>query len=168
MLLAKTGKAARRLSEQFRSRQVAKVYWAIVTGAPAEDTGVWTDVIAKDRSLNRAFTEDGGTGAGKDAVVAFGVLWRSAASSKLELEPRSGRSHQLRVQLASRGFPIVGDLKYGSSVRLKASDGHWRIALHARQITFLHPTRREPITVVAPVGVDWPEPMMGGAQQGGG
>ena len=95
--------------------------------------------------------------AGKEASVEFRVLERWPRRSKLELEPRSGRSHQLRVQLASRGFPILGDIKYGSSVRLNALDGRLRIALHARQITFTHPTRREAITVVAPVPADWPE-----------
>ena len=128
VLVAKTGKAARRLSEQFRTRAVAKLYWAIVFGVPAADAGVWTDVVTKDRRINRSSTEEGGDGTGKDAVVEFQVVERWSGCSKLELRPQSGRSHQLRVQLASRGMPILGDIKYGSTVRLKASDGHGRIA----------------------------------------
>jgi hypothetical protein len=65
------------------------------------------------------------------------------------------------VQLASRGLPILGDIKYGAKQRLSALEGRLRIALHARQITFAHPTLREPITIVAPVQGDWPESLPG-------
>jgi 23S rRNA pseudouridine1911/1915/1917 synthase len=163
MLLAKTGKAAARLSEQFRSRTISKLYWAIVAGAPSADFGIWIDVLTKDTRANRASAR--GTAdearAGKEASVEFRVLDRWPFRSKLELQPRSGRSHQLRVQLASRGIPILGDIKYGSKLRLKALDRRLRIALHARQITFTHPTQREAITVVAPVPADWPESLPG-------
>ena len=75
----------------------------------------------------------------------------------MELRPETGRSHQLRVQLAGRGLPIVGDRKYGARTLLDAEDGHRRIALHAHELTFTHPTRAEVMTVVAPVPADWPE-----------
>jgi 23S rRNA pseudouridine1911/1915/1917 synthase len=166
MILAKTGKAAARLSEQFRSGTIGKLYWAIVEGAPPNGSGIWTDVLAKDRRANRSFTQAEEGFAGKEASVEYRVVERWASRSKLELEPRSGRSHQLRVQLSSRGFPIVGDIKYGSRVRLKALAGCLRIALHARQVTFSHPTRREPITIVAPVPADWPEPSLGRPESG--
>jgi 23S rRNA pseudouridine1911/1915/1917 synthase len=157
MILAKTSKAAGRLSEQFRSGTIAKLYWAIVEGTPPESAGTWTDVLTKDRRANRASAQATEEPAGKEALVDFRVLEQRQFRAKLELSPRSGRSHQLRVQLASRGFPILGDIKYGSKVRLRAVDGGLRIALHARQITFAHPTRAEPITIVAPVPGDWPE-----------
>jgi 23S rRNA pseudouridine1911/1915/1917 synthase len=159
MLLAKTSKAAGRLSEQFRAGTIAKLYWAIVEGAPAVDSGTWTDVVTKDTRANRATAHGEGEIAGKEASVEFKTLERWPRRSKVELKPRSGRSHQLRVQLASRGIPILGDIKYGSKVRLKALDGRLRIALHAREITFMHPTRCEPITIVAPVPADWPGPV---------
>jgi 23S rRNA pseudouridine1911/1915/1917 synthase len=178
MLLAKTGKAASRLSEQFRSGTIAKIYWAIVEGYPTADAGAWSDVLAKDSRINRSrvssqglhgpdvsalHESEGGdarqssTGAGKGASVEFRVLERWTRGSKLELKPLSGRSHQLRVQLSSRGLPILGDIKYGSKQRLNALDGGMRIALHARQITLAHPTRQEAITVLAPLPDDWPE-----------
>ena len=157
MLLAKTSKAAARLSEQFRAGTIAKLYWAIVEGAPPEDSGSWTDVVTKDTRSNRAAAHGNKELAGKEASVEFRILKRWPFRTKVELKPRSGRSHQLRVQLASRGIPILGDLKYGSKVRLKALDGRLRIALHAREITFMHPTRRESITIISPVPADWPE-----------
>jgi 23S rRNA pseudouridine1911/1915/1917 synthase len=76
---------------------------------------------------------------------------------KLELRPDTGRSHQLRVQLAGRGLPILGDRKYGSATVLKAEEGYRRIALHARELSFMHPTREELISIVAPVPADWPD-----------
>ena len=77
-------------------------------------------------------------------------------TSWLELRPLTGRSHQLRVQLAARGLPILGDRKYGARHRLLALDGQPRVALHAWKLVFTHPTRPEAIEVVAPVPADWP------------
>jgi 23S rRNA pseudouridine1911/1915/1917 synthase len=157
MLLAKTGKAASRLSEQFRSGTIAKIYWAIVEGYPTADAGAWSDVLAKDSGLNRTRVQSAPSRGGKESSVEFRILARWKWCSKLELRPVTGRSHQLRVQLASRRLPILGDIKYGSKLRLNARDGRTRIALHARQITFQHPTRPEAFTVTAPVSDDWPE-----------
>ena len=157
MLLAKTSKAAARLSEQFRAGTISKLYWALVVGSPEDEAGTWTDVLTKDRRQNQAHAAFVGTHNGKEAAVDFRVIERCDRHAKLELRPRTGRSHQLRFQLASRGLPIFGDLKYGAKVRLKALDGKSRIALHARQIIFTHPTRHEPVSVLAPVPADWPE-----------
>jgi 23S rRNA-/tRNA-specific pseudouridylate synthase len=85
------------------------------------------------------------------------LLEQRGGFSKLELRPATGRSHQLRVQLAARGLPIVGDRKYGAKSQLQALDGNFRIALHARDLTFTHPTRQEVISVRAPIPADWPE-----------
>jgi 23S rRNA pseudouridine1911/1915/1917 synthase len=157
VLLAKTSKAAGRLSDQFRTGTIAKVYWAIVEGSPPEDEGEWVDVLEKNSRLNRTGAVPKGSVSGKEARVGFRVVERWARTSKLELRPTTGRSHQLRVQLATRGLPILGDGKYGATTRIKALDGHLRIALHALRVTFTHPTRREAISVDAPVQEDWPE-----------
>ena len=157
VLLAKTSKAASRLSAQFREGTVSKVYWAVVEGNPREEEGEWVDLLEKDARQNRSgvVLEDGPSS--KEARVAFRVLERSVRYARLELRPATGRSHQLRVQLAQRGLPIVGDRKYGAATRLEALDGHARIALHARQLSFTHPTRQEAISVDAPIPADWPE-----------
>jgi len=158
MLLAKTSKAASRLSAEFRSRTIGKLYWAIVEGMPP-DEGEWADVLEKDGRLNRSGVTSPGSDSGKEARVSFRVLKRWKRFAKLELRPATGRSHQLRVQLASRGFPIAGDAKYRAKTRLTALDGRLRIALHARELTFTHPTRRVAISVEAPLPGDWPEPL---------
>jgi 23S rRNA pseudouridine1911/1915/1917 synthase len=158
VLLAKTSKAAGRLSAQFRAGTIAKVYWAIVEGGLSEDEGEWVDRLQKDRRINRSRIADEGDAEGKHARVAFRVLERWGDATKLELRPSTGRSHQLRVQLARRGLPIAGDAKYGAMTRILAQDGRARIALHARGLTFNHPTRGEAIVMEAPVPADWPEP----------
>jgi 23S rRNA pseudouridine1911/1915/1917 synthase len=158
VLLARTSKAAGRLSAQFRAGTIGKVYWAIVEGAPSDDEGTWTDRIDKDRLSNRSHMVAAADSGGKDAIVDFRVLARWPGIAKVELRPLTGRSHQLRVQLASRGLPILGDGKYGARRRIVATDGGKRIALHARELRFTHPTRGEVIVVDAPVPGDWPEP----------
>lgn len=158
VLLARTSKAAGRLSAQFREGAVEKVYWAIVEGVPIKDQGTWTDRLEKDRSTNQSRTVEGAADAGKEARVDFRVLERWPDAAWIELRPETGRSHQLRVQLASRGLPILGDLKYGARRRIGAADGGHRIALHARSLRFTHPTLGEEIVVEAPVPADWPVP----------
>ncbi|AMV36969.1 RluA family pseudouridine synthase [Planctomyces sp. SH-PL62] len=155
VLLARTSKAAGRLSDQFRTGAVSKLYWAIVEGRPDLPEGEWVDHLEKDRTTNRVrVTEEG---EGKFARVAYEVLTEGAGMTKLALRPSTGRSHQLRVQLAERNLPIVGDRKYGSRKILRALDGEPRIALHARELSFTHPTLGETVRIEAPVQADWPE-----------
>lgn len=158
VLLARTSKAASRLAEQFRRGDVVKVYWALVEGTPREPAGVWNDVLMKDRSSNRVrVVADSGREEGRFAQVEYRVLGSSRGWTKLELRPATGRGHQLRVQLAERGLPIVGDRKYGAATTVEAEDGHRRIALHARELHFAHPTRGETISIIASLPQDWPE-----------
>jgi 23S rRNA pseudouridine1911/1915/1917 synthase len=156
VLLARTSKAADRLSAQFRAGSVDKVYWTVVEGSCPADAGEWSDSLLKDPRRNVVSVVPSGTPGAKDARLRFRVLGRQANTTFLELRPVTGRSHQLRVQLASRGLPIVGDRKYGARTWLVAVDGRPRVALHARSLAFTHPTRKEAIELVAPVAADWP------------
>jgi 23S rRNA pseudouridine1911/1915/1917 synthase len=156
VLFARTSKAAGRLSAQFRAGAIEKLYWAIVEGQCPADSGEWVDRLWKDEHRNVVEAVPPGTAGARDARVAFRVLDRSSGSTMLELRPLTGRSHQLRVQLGSRGLPILGDRKYGGKARLLALDGQPRVALHARRIAFTHPTQPEVIEVVAEVSEDWP------------
>ncbi|MDB5351575.1 MAG: rluC [Planctomycetota bacterium] len=155
VVLAKTSKAAARLSTQFREHQVEKVYLAVVEGTPLDAEGEWFDWLAKDARENRVSVVERGEH-GKAAGLAYEVLDRGQGLSLLRLRPTTGRGHQLRVQLSSRGLPIVGDRKYGAKSPLRALDGGFRIALHAEHLAFNHPTRDERISVSSPVPADWP------------
>lgn len=156
ILLARTSKAASRLSEQFRLGSIEKIYHAVIDGSCPEDSGEWNDTLWKDEERNVVRVVPPNTPGGQEARLAFRVLGRFPRTTQLELRPITGRSHQIRVQLAARGCPIVGDRKYGAVSTLRMSDDRPRIALHAQQLTFTHPTRGEVLSVSAPVPPDWP------------
>ena len=145
VLFARTSKAAARLSEQFRAGAVTKVYHAWVEGTPKQADGEMSDLLVKDPQRNVVRTVPKGTRGSQRAVLEYRVLKRLATRTLLEIRPRTGRGHQIRVQLASRGLPIVGDSKYGAHQRFAGC-----IALHAAALTFDHPVRREPVTVRSP------------------
>ena len=161
LLFARTSKAAARLCEQFREGGVDKCYWAIVedqvkgkkaAGAPwaNADAGSLEDWLKKDEPKMRVEVVEPETEGAQFARLLFQVRARHNGLIWLELRPHTGRKHQLRVQLASRGAPIYGDAKYGSDHAF----GH-SIALHARSLTFLHPVSKEPITVQSDVPKLW-------------
>lgn len=156
-LLARTSKAAARLSEQFRAGLVQKTYWAIAEGKVVPSEGEWVDWLAKDVVRNIVEVVAPEVRAAKQARVIYRVLETGRGWSFVELCPGTGRSHQLRVQLASRGWPIVGDRKYGARTQLAARAGGWRIALHAYRLGFTHPTRKEWIELRASEPADWPD-----------
>jgi 23S rRNA pseudouridine1911/1915/1917 synthase len=159
LLFARTSKAAARLSEQFRDGSVEKVYWAVIEDASKPRDGYpWAlrddelleDWLLHDDAEQRVRVVAPDTPGAKPAKLRFQTLARHGGLALLELRPHTGRKHQLRVQLASRGRPILGDAKYGSPHALGLA-----IALHARSLRFLHPTRHETVTLLADVPAAW-------------
>jgi 23S rRNA pseudouridine1911/1915/1917 synthase len=145
LLFAKTSKAAARLSEQFRLGTVEKTYWAIIPDRPWPDRGTLTDWLRHDDAAQRVVVAAAETPGAKLARLDYHIVRRKNGVMHWDLRPRSGRKHQIRVQLASRGLPILGDAKYGSPVRF--DDG---IALHAHALTVAHPITKTPLTITAP------------------
>ena len=150
LLYARNSKAAARLAEQFRESTVNKEYWAVVTGKVEPPAATWENWLWKDSMQGIVQTVKFGTPGAKLARLDYSVRGQDAAHAWVEVRPKTGRSHQIRVQLASRGYPIIGDEKYGSKERI--SDG---IALHARSLTFQHPISYEPMTLSAPLPLSW-------------
>jgi 23S rRNA pseudouridine1911/1915/1917 synthase len=150
LLFARTSKAAARLCEQFREGSVEKVYWAVVEGDWKEEAGSLVDWLRKDDVRGRVEVVTEATPGARQAVLHFTRRATHKDLSWLEIRPQTGRTHQLRVQLAARGFPIFGDSKYGGVHTFGKA-----IGLHARALTFLHPTRMEPITLTADVPRTW-------------
>jgi 23S rRNA pseudouridine1911/1915/1917 synthase len=144
VLFARTSKAAARLSEQFRSGRVRKVYQALVEGRVATADGTLVDRLVKDREKNVVRRVSKAVPQSRESSLTFRRLRTLPGLTLLEIEPKTGRSHQIRIQLAAAGHPIMGDRKYGS--RQSFPEG---IALRAVRLTFEHPVRKIPITVEA-------------------
>lgn len=160
VVLARTSKGAARLSEQFREGEVAKTYWAVVEGSLKKETGELIDWIVKDEAQRKMVvvgSANGSAGASpsrespQEARLRFRQLKAlSNGLSLLEVELQTGRKHQIRVQLAHLGCPIIGDAKYGAKRPFPAG-----IALHARRLGFAHPTLKSPRSFVAPLPASW-------------
>lgn len=150
LLFARTSKAAARLAEQFREGTIDKVYWAVVEGDVAASAGTLEGWLRKDEATGRVEVVAPRTPGARQAVLHFVRKGSYGGLTWLEVRPQTGRTHQLRVQLAHQDHPIYGDAKYGSVHTFGRA-----IGLHARALTFLHPVRYEPITLTAELPRAW-------------
>lgn len=160
VVFARNTKAARRLAEQFQQRQVTKIYWAAVEGEVQPEEGDWHDWLLKYPEEARSECVAPETPGARQARLHYRRLALRDGCSLLEIQPETGRMHQIRVQAAARGWPVRGDVLYGAKLPFGPPAELPRdriIALHARQLTFLHPIRFEPITVTAPLPEMWHE-----------
>jgi 23S rRNA pseudouridine1911/1915/1917 synthase len=158
VLFARNTKAARRLAEQFQQRQVRKVYWAVVEGRVEPEVGTWDDWLLKVAEESRSERVSADTPGARHALLGYRRQRTGADWSLLEIQPQTGRMHQIRVQAAVRGWPVRGDFLYGARQPFGPPAELPRdrvIALHARELTFLHPIRYEPITLAAPLPESW-------------
>jgi 23S rRNA pseudouridine1911/1915/1917 synthase len=160
VLFARNSKSAGRLAEQFQQRQVTKIYWAAVDGIVEPAQGTWNDHLLKHPEEARSEAVPPGTPGARRAVLHYRCLQAGPAASLLEIRPETGRMHQIRVQAARRGWPVLGDELYGSQKPFGPPAELPRdraIALHALSLTFLHPIRYTPITLRAPLPESWKE-----------
>jgi len=158
VLFARNSKAAGRLAEQFQNRQVRKVYWSVVEGQVEPMQGEWQDWLMKVPEEARSICVPPDALGAREARLRYRVLELGDAHTLLEIELETGRMHQIRVQAAERGWPVLGDVQYGAKRAFGPPAALPRdalIALHARSLTFLHPLRYEPITLTAPLPEHW-------------
>lgn len=146
ILFARTSKALARMNEIFRSRDVKKVYLAIVGERPPEVEGELTNYLKKNEAQNKTYVYDNEVKGSKKASLSYRIAGRSDRYYLLEVELHSGRHHQIRAQLAKIGCPIKGDLKYG----YPRSNDDGSICLFAQSLEFIHPVKKEKIVIKAP------------------
>jgi len=150
VVFAKTSKALSRLNDQFRGKETNKVYWAVVEQKPQKNWARLENFLKKNEKQNKSYVVNDDVKDAKKAILTYRLINSSGKYHLLEVSLDTGRHHQIRVQLSNIGCIIKGDVKYGA----KRSNTDGSIHLHARQLTFNHPTTKEEITIAAPVTND--------------
>lgn len=160
ILFTRHVRAARKVATQFERRQVRKVYWAYVEGRVEQAEGTWTDRLKKVYGKPKTEVVGPDDPLGQEAVLHYRTLGACERGTWLEIELETGRTHQIRIQAASRGHAVVGDAFYGATSTFGPQDVAERakhIALHARSIALRHPMTDAPVAVTAPLPASWRE-----------
>lgn len=147
VIFARTSKALARMNELFREKKIQKTYWAVVKNRPPSDQGTLIHYLIKDEARNKSKAYDKEIKNSQRSWLDYKVLGKSDNYFLLEINPHTGRHHQIRVQLSTMGCPIKGDIKYG----FDRTNEDGSIHLHARSIQFIHPVKGEEIRLTASV-----------------
>jgi 23S rRNA pseudouridine1911/1915/1917 synthase len=150
ILFAKTSKALDRINKMFKEREMHKTYWAVVRQKPSMMEGNLVHWLVKNPKKNITTAYNTEVKGSQRAELNFKVLGFLNDYYLIEVDPITGRPHQIRVQLATLGSPIVGDNKYGYPRGSRKKS----ISLHARKLEFIHPVKKEPIKIFAPLPKD--------------
>ena len=150
VVFAKTSKALERMNAMFRQGEVKKTYWAIVKKRPPQTEDELVHYLVRNEKQNKSYACDYEKQGSQKAILSYQLIAQSDNYFLLEINLKTGRHHQIRCQLAKIGCPIKGDLKYG----FDRSNKDGGISLHSREISFIHPVSKEPITITAPVPDD--------------
>jgi 23S rRNA pseudouridine1911/1915/1917 synthase len=146
VIFARTSKALERLNALFREGGVRKRYWAVVDARPPKDADSLVHWVTRNSERNTSYAAPRPVPGAREARLAYRLAATLDRYFLLEIDLETGRHHQIRAQLAAIGCHIKGDLKYGA----RRSNPGGGIHLHAREVTFEHPVRRTPLTVIAP------------------
>ncbi|WP_203256854.1 RluA family pseudouridine synthase [Hyunsoonleella ulvae] len=150
VIFAKTSKVLPRLNKLFLAKEIKKTYWAVVKQAPSKSEGTLVHWLKKNPKNNKSYSHIKEVKDSKKAILHYKTIQQLDNYTLLEINLETGRHHQIRTQLSSIGSPIKGDLKYGFS----RSNRDASIHLHARRIEFIHPVKKESLSIIAPLPND--------------
>ncbi|MFD1063701.1 RluA family pseudouridine synthase [Winogradskyella litorisediminis] len=150
VLFSKTSKALPRLNKLFAEKKAKKTYWALVKNQPPKPKDTLINWLKKNPKNNKSTAHNKEIDDSKKAILHYEIKQQLDNYFLLEINLETGRHHQIRSQLSKIGCPIKGDLKYG----FDRSNKDGSISLHARQLEFVHPVKREPIKIIAPLPKD--------------
>ncbi len=145
ILFARTGKALSRLNKMLRENMIGKKYWAVVKNKPPKNQDTLVNYMVKNRKQNKSYCYDRPVPGSKEATLEYRLINRSDNYYFLEINLITGRHHQIRAQLANIDCPVKGDLKYGFS----RSNENGGIHLHSREINFIHPVKKNRVSIIA-------------------
>ncbi|WP_378175999.1 RluA family pseudouridine synthase [Aquimarina sp. SS2-1] len=145
VVFARTSKALPRLNKIFANKEAKKTYWAVVKNPPPKENDTLVHWLKRNPKQNKSYAHANEVVDSKKAILDYTVIKRLNSYSVLEVDLHTGRHHQIRCQLSSIGSVIKGDLKYGADRSNKDGSIH----LHARKLTFTHPVKKEPLTIIA-------------------
>ena len=143
IVFARTSKALTRMNELFREKKISKTYWAIVEEKPPREDAQLVNWLKKNQEKNRSRAYDIEVKDSKKAELTYRLMGRSKHYYYIEVHPKTGRHHQIRVQLAHLGCKIKGDVKYGA----KRTNKDGSIHLFARSLSFIHPVKKEKLII---------------------
>lgn len=150
VIFCRNSRSLERINQMFKDKSIRKTYWAIVKNRPPKNSDKLIHYLKRNEQQNKSYaSEDQKTGSQR-SELDYKVIAHSDRYYLLEIDLHTGRHHQIRAQLAKIGSPIKGDLKYG----YERSNEDGSISLHARKVEFLHPSKKIPLTIVAPVPAD--------------
>ncbi|TCC88209.1 RluA family pseudouridine synthase [Pedobacter frigiditerrae] len=150
ILFAKTSKALERMNAIFKNREVRKTYFAVVRNKPTRTEGNLVHYLIKNPQKNVVAAYNKEVTGSQRSELDYKLIGEVGGFYLLQVNPLTGRSHQIRVQLSTMDCPIVGDNKYGYPRGSRKGS----ICLHARQLEFVHPVQKEPVKIFAPLPVD--------------
>ena len=145
VIFAKTSKALSRMNDKLKNRKIRKLYWLFVSNKFKSNEGMIEGWFKKNKKINKSFFSKEEMNNSKYGSLSYRVVEKLEKYLKIEVDLETGRHHQIRCSFSKIGFPILGDLKYGS----KRSNKDGGIYLHSREVNFLHPVSKEEMIIKA-------------------
>ena len=145
VIFSRTSKSLTRMSEMFKQKTIRKTYWAVVKSTPGKHEDHLIHYMVRNTKQNKSYAHDKEVAHSKRAELEYKVIAKSDNYFLLEIDLLTGRHHQIRAQLSKKGMPVKGDLKYG----FDRSNKDGSIHLHARKVSFIHPTTKGEIEIIA-------------------